>query len=97
MDIIAKTILRQINTLDPWALQAYGSKKIKPLQECKEFEGGIEFQVNGLHFSGKISIQLSWSDEYSIYFIDKNEEIEKEIHGVHFPELVEVLDYIEKG
>ena len=69
---IAKTIIEQINYGDKWALMAYGSNNFISLPESKEYQGGLQFQVNGFQHKGTDRIQLKWIDTYTIIFINKN-------------------------
>lgn len=92
---IARTILEQIKYGDKWALMAYGAKNFIALTESKEFQGGLQFEVNGLHHKGIVRIQLKWIDTYTITFINKRSEIVKEVEDVYCDMLVDVLDYIE--
>lgn len=92
---IARTILEQIKYGDKWALMAYGAKNFTALNESKDFQGGIKFQVNGLKHKGTVIIQLKWIDTYTIIFIDKKGITMKEVEDVYCDTLVDVLDYIE--
>jgi hypothetical protein len=93
---IAQIIIHQINSLDKWALSAYGSTNFYSVQESSEFQGGLTFKVNGLHHKGQVSILLKWSDVYVIKFIKNGKSI-REVEEVYCDMLVEVLDYIEFG
>jgi hypothetical protein len=92
---IARTILEQIKYGDKWALMAYGAKNFIALTESKEFQGGLQFEVNGLRHKGIVRIQLKWIDTYTITFINKRSEIVKEVEDVYCDMLVDILDYIE--
>lgn len=92
---IARTIIEQIKYADKWALMAYGSRNFVALPESKEYQGGLQFQVNGLSHKGTVRIQLKWIDTYSITFINKRSEIVKEVDDVYCDMLVDILDYIE--
>ena len=92
---IAKTILEQIKYGDKWALMAYGSKHFVALPESKEFQGGLQFEVNGLKHIGTVRIQLKWIDTYTITFINKKGVTVKEVEDVYCDMLLDVLDYIE--
>jgi hypothetical protein len=93
---IATTILEQINYGDKWALMAYGAKNYLALPELKEYQGGLQFQVNGLQHKGTVRIQLKWIDTYTIIFINKNGETTKEVEDVYCDMLIDILDYIEE-
>ena len=94
---IAKIIIEQINSIDRWALGAYGSNNFYHIPESPEFAGGLIFSVNGLVHKGKVKILLTWMDEYKINFLNQNGISIKEVNGVYCDMLVEVLDYIEFG
>lgn len=97
MDIIGKIIKDQIKSIDLWALQAYGATDFSSLEETNQREGGLSFQVSGLHLKGTVLIELTWRDEYKISFIREDGTIQKEIDHVFCDQLVDVLDYIEHG
>jgi hypothetical protein len=92
---IAQTIREQINYADKWALMAYGSKNYIALRESKEYQGGLQFSVNGFHHKGIVRIQLKWIDTYTISFLNKKSKIVKEVEDVYCDMLVDILDYIE--
>ena len=92
---IAKTIISQINYADKWALMAYGSRNYVALPESKEYQGGLQFKVNGLHHKGFVRVQLKWIDTYTITFLNKKGDVKKEVQDVYCEMLVNVLDYIE--
>lgn len=92
---IARTIIEQIKYADKWALMAYGSRNFVALPESKEYQGGIQFQVNGFHFKGIVKIQLKWIDTYTITFVSKRGEVVKEVEDVFCDMLIEILDFIE--
>lgn len=92
---IAKTIISQIKYTDKWALMAYGSTNYVALPESKEFQGGLQFKVNGYKHKGIVRIQLKWIDTYTITFVSKKGEIIKKVEDVYCDMLVDVLDYIE--
>lgn len=56
---IAKIIIEQINSIDRWALGAYGSTNFYHIPESPEFAGGLIFSVNGLVHKGKVKILLT--------------------------------------
>lgn len=92
---IARTIIEQIKYTDKWALMAYGSRNFIALSESKDYQGGLQFQVNGFHHNGLVRIQLKWIDTYTITFISKKGEIVKEVEDVYCDMLIEILDFIE--
>lgn len=93
----ARTILDQIKAIDFWALASYGAENYYAISENDEYMGGVGFQVNGYHHKGWVLIKLTWVDEYEVSFIGKDRKVVKVVEGVYFPELVEVLDFVEKG
>lgn len=92
---IAKTIIAQIKYADKWALMAYGSTNYMALPETKDYQGGLQFKVNGLIHKGIVRIQLKWIDTYTITFLDRKGDVKKEVEDVYCDMLVDVLDYIE--
>ncbi|WP_366182953.1 hypothetical protein [Flavobacterium ovatum] len=92
---IAKTIIAQIKFADKWALMAYGSTNYMALPESKEYQGGLQFKVNGFKHKGTVRIQLNWIDTYTITFLNKKGEVKKEVEDVYCDMLVDVLDWIE--
>ena len=94
---LAQTVLEQIKTLDGWYLPAVGATNFAAVSAKDGYLGGISFMVNGLNHKGWVTIKLTVMDEYEISFIDRDRKVAKVIEGVHFPELIGVLDYVEKG
>lgn len=94
---LAKEILNQINCGDRWFLPAVGANHFAAIAQKDGFVGGLEFKVNGLNHKGWAKIRLTWMDEYEISFINRNRDIVKTVGGVYCDELMEVLDWVEKG
>ena len=92
---IAETILEQIQFTDRYALWAWGATNYIVLQESKEYQGGLEFQVNGLTHKGWVKVCLRWVDVYTIIFIDKNREVVKTTEEIYCDMLVPAIDWIE--
>jgi hypothetical protein len=92
---IALTILNQIKYLDKYALMAWGAKQYVSLSECKDFQGGVRFKVNGLTFKGWVKVELTWIDEYKVSFINRKAEVVKAYEGVYCDMLVDIIDYVE--
>jgi hypothetical protein len=92
---IAKTILEQIQFADKSALMAWGAKNFASIRESKEYQGGVEFQVNGIIHQGWVKVCLRWVDDYSVIFINKNREVVKTFEGAYCDMLVPVIDWIE--
>lgn len=93
---IAKTIMNQIKAIDYWALGAYGANTYASMSEDETRMGGLTFKVNGYNHKGWVKIELTWSDEYRIHFINRKRVNVKTVEGVYCDELVQVLDWIEK-
>lgn len=94
---IAKTIMNQIKSLDYWALGSYGATNYSAIGECDKYLGGLAFMCNGFNHKGWVQIKLTFMDEYEISFIGRDRKVVKVVYGVHFPELIEVLDWVENG
>ena len=92
---IAETILEQIQFGDRYALWAWGATNFLALQETKDYQGGLEFQVNGLVLKGRVKVCLRWVDDYTIVFINQNREVVKTTEGIYCDMLVPVIDWIE--
>lgn len=92
---IAQTILKQIKYTDQSALMAWGARNFCAISESKEFQGGLEFQVNGLIHKGWVKIGLRWVDDYTVSFINQNREVVKTVEGVYCDMLIDVIDWIE--
>jgi len=92
---IARTIIEQIKCADRSALWAWGATNFAAISESKEFQGGLEFQVNGLTHKGWVKVQLRWVDDYTITFINKKREVVKIVEGAFCDMLVPVIDFIE--
>ena len=94
---IAKEVMKQIKALDGWYLPAVGAKNFAAVSAKDGYLGGLSFIVNGLIHKGWVTIRLTVMDEYEISFINRNREVVKLVESVHFPELIQVLDFVEKG
>jgi hypothetical protein len=92
---IARIIIEQIKSGDRSALMAWGANSFCAISECKEHEGGVSFKVNGLHFKGWVQICLTWSDLYTITFINRKSNVSKKVEEVYCDMLVPVIDWIE--
>ena len=92
---IAQTILNQIKYSDKCALMAWGAKNFVALPESKEFQGGVRFKVNGLQFKNWVMVELTWTDEYKVSFINRKREVVKEYDGVYCDMLVNIIDWVE--
>ena len=92
---IAETILEQIKYADRYALWAWGATNFVALQESRDYQGGLEFHVNGLTHKGWIKVCLRWVDVYTIIFINKNLEVVKTTEEIYCDMLVPAIDWIE--
>ena len=93
---VARTILQQIRTLDRWALGAYGMINAVGLDD------GIQFDVKGLKFKGKVIIKLNGMDLYDITFGRMNGktfefDVKHTSEGIYCDQLVEILDHYIEG
>ncbi len=93
--VIAQTILEQIQFADRYAIWAWGATHFAALQESKEYQGGLEFQVNGLTHKGWVKVFLRWVDDYTIVFINQNREVVKTTEGIYCDMLVSAIDWVE--
>ena len=92
---IARTIVEQIKFADRSALMAWGATNFAAINPSKEFQGGVEFQVNGLTHQGWVKVRLRWVDDYTVTFINKAREVVHEFEGIYCDMLVQVIDWIE--
>ena len=93
--VIAQTIREQIRFADRSALWAWGATNCVALLESEEYQGGLEFQVNGLTHQGWVKVCLRWVDDYTIVFINQNREVIKTTEGIYCDMLVPAIDWIE--
>jgi hypothetical protein len=92
---IAHTILNQIKFADRSALMAWGAKNFLAINESKEFQGGLSFQVNGITHKGWVKVCLRHVDDYTVIFINKKRETVKTSECAYCDMLVPVIDWIE--
>ena len=88
---VGKIIINQINALDKWAMASWGSKNYVSHSD------GIQFDVRGSKFRGRITIKLNKRDLYDIEFgtIRKLEYIIKNTaKNVHVEQLVNTIDNV---
>lgn len=87
---ISQTILNQIKSLNKWALDSWGAKNYIAT------DNGIQFDVRGSKFRGRIVIELDKSsDTYTIEFgnVRKLEwVVKKKLENIFAEDLVNVLD-----
>ncbi len=97
----AKEILKQIQYADPNAMNCWGVRvgfNCFALPETKERRAGIKMDTNGFKHQGRVDIDLTWADDYTIKFYDKKENVIKSLERVYAPELCRTLDiHIESG
>ena len=97
----SKEILRQIQYADPNAMNCWGvivGHNCFALPETKERRAGIKMETNGFIHKGRVDIDLTWRDDYTIKFYDKRDNIINTIERVYAPELCRTLDiHIESG
>jgi len=88
---VGETILKQIKSMDKWALAAWGAKNFI------QFDKGIQFDVRGGKFKGRVIIHYdSGSDLYVIEFGRVTRKLDwkqdKIIKQVFAGDLVNILD-----
>ena len=97
----AKEILRQIQYADPNAMNCWGvivGHNCFALPETKERRAGIKMNTNGFKHKGRVDIDLTWADDYTIKFYDKKDNVINTLERVYAPELCRTLDiHIESG
>ena len=55
-------------------------------------------ETNGFKHKGRVDIDLTWADDYTIKFYDKKQNVIKTLERVYAPELCRTLDiHIESG
>jgi len=90
-DRIGKIIINQINALDKWALASWGSKNyvLHP--------NGVQFDVRGSKFRGRVIIKLNSMDLYDIEFgTIRNMEwkLKSKEKGIYNDQLVNIIDNV---
>ena len=91
---IANTVKQQISI---YALMSMGANKFNWIKETKKYSGGLsfEFQNTSKIKKGRIHVQLTWSDTYTVVLIGidwKKEKIFKIVKDVYCDTLSETLD-----
>jgi hypothetical protein len=75
-----------------WAFQA---PTTLPFNESDHTWGGLKFLVNGYKHKGWVSVNLTFSDDYTIRLYESDGvTLISERTNVYAPELTEVLDYM---
>ena len=88
---IAKTILQQIKTIDPWAMGAWGAKNLVAKND------GLQFKSSGM-VKWKGIVQVIYDEVLDLYNVEfgrirKYEyKIDKKLNGVYADQLVEVIN-----
>ena len=97
----SKEILRQIQYADPNAMNCWGVMvgiNCFALPESKERRAGSKMETNGFKHKGRVDVDLTWADDYTIKFYDKKQNVIKTLERVYAPELCRTLDiHIESG
>lgn len=104
---VAKEIFSQIQHFDRWAFARWGAKnyygrpdgKILVDGAEKHVHQGIQLDVKGSKFRGRVFIALDPSDTYNLFFVklgDKRVDYKCKLieqkNGIYFDQLVEVID-----
>jgi hypothetical protein len=98
MQTIADVITQFIRRIEPKALapeQLIDFKK-KKQKKNKKKTGAISFSFYGFRYEGQVEITITWDFKYDIYFF-QDEKLVRTIKAATYPELVEFLNWIEKG
>lgn len=87
---VGKTIISQIKALDKWALPAWNAKDFVYHKE------GVQFDVRGSKFRGRVIVALSKRDLYNIEFGNVSKDLKwkskKKFTRIDAENLVNVLD-----
>lgn len=98
---VANTILKQIRMADPTAMLCWGlikGKSLFMLHQDKTRRGGVKMYTNGHFHQGRVDVDLTWADDYTIKLYDKDGYIIDEVKRIYATELCRVLDMkIESG
>ena len=91
---IANTVKQQISI---YALMSMGANKFNWIKETSKYSGGLsfEFQNTSKIKKGRIHVQLTWSDTYTVVLIGidwKKEKVFKIVKDVYCHTLSETLD-----
>ena len=91
---IANTVKSQISI---YALMSMGANKFNWIKETQKYSGGLsfEFQNTSKIKKGRIHVQLTWSDTYTVVLIGidwKKEKVFKIVDDVYCDQLSETLD-----
>jgi hypothetical protein len=98
---IADTIIKQIQTADRFAMGAWGTRELVSLDETPERLGGLMFRVSGSKLRGKVRVELSHQDTYTVTsyrFRNHSAHLVSEATGVYCDQLMGIVDgMVEKG
>lgn len=87
---VARTILNQINTIDPRALMAWGAK------DYVGSSNSIQFTVGGMtRWKGKVIVKLNGSDLYDVrFFRSRGVKILENVTAtdIYAEDLVNIID-----
>ena len=99
MHSIADVLTDHIRAIEPRALSAYYSIKFtkKRRKRNKKYDGFIDTSIcEGFYYEGQMQIIVTWNFKYDIYFF-QDERIVRTVKAAKYPELVELLNWVEKG
>ena len=88
---IARTIVSEINVIDPWALPAWGAKEVVLMND------GLKFKTSGsVGWKGYVYIQYDYGrDLYNIVFARIRKltwVVEEKIEQVYVKDLVRIIN-----
>lgn len=99
---IAKTILAQIKSYDQMLLWACGARNFTALSEEKLGSGnyqlgGVQMDVSGLKFKGKVIVRLIANDTYTVEIgylskVSYKWNIKKSVPDIYSDQLGEIID-----
>ena len=72
-----KEIVRQIQYADPNAMNCWGvivGHNCFALPESKERRAGIKMDTNGFKHKGRVDVDLTWADDYTIKVLRQEAE-----------------------
>ena len=69
------------------AMLCWGVRKLNAVSENEQWEGGLEFVVSGVKYSGLVRVLLAWDDTYTIKLNNDTTRT-----NIYFDQLTEVID-----